>query len=153
MVPGIYWLFVLLDKTLLSIFIFLILFVIFDIFRGDGKFFISLSRAWLVAIPALLLTFPMTFAQNTIHLKSLRAEGKVFHLSAAPMFDINYNLSKCDTLGIVCVTIFHSGDVTSPDWATLHYNKQTQTLKVVDPEEGELFSYKVSKFLSLGFDD
>ena len=153
--PGFYWFFVFLDTfyihiTVGSFVLSILLLVSWVAIRKRHFEPLLLAGTFLFVFIAMLLTIPMTFTQNTIHLQSIRAEGKVFHLSASPLFDINYNLSKCDALGIICRTIYHSHDINSSNWAKLNYNKETRILTVVDPEEGSIFSYKVSKFLSLG---
>lgn len=153
--PGFYWFFVVLDTfylhiTIGSLILSILLLVVWLAIKKRHFQPLLLGGTFLFVFIAMVLTVPMTFTQNTIHIQSIRAEGKVFHLSASPMFDINYDLSKCDALGIVCKTVYHSGDNNSSRWAKLKYNDETRILTVVDPEKGAIFSYKVSKFLSLG---
>ena len=156
--PGFYWFFVVLDTfylhiTIGSLILSILLLVAWLAIKKRHFQPLLLAGTFLFVFIAMALTLPMTFTHNTFHIQSIRAEGKVFHLSASPMFDINYDLSKCDALGIVCKTIYHSGDINSSRWAKLKYNDETRILSVVDPEKGNIFSYKVTKFLSLGLGD
>lgn len=153
--PGFYWFFVVLDTfylhiTIGSLVLSILLLVGWLAIKKRHFQPLLLAGTFLFVFIAMVLTIPMTFTHNTIHIQSIRAEGKVFHLSASPMFDINYNLSRCDALGIICKTIYHSGDINSSNWAKLKYNDKTRILTVVDREKGAIFSYKVSRFLSLG---
>ena len=91
------------------------------------------------------MTFPITFAQNTVHLQQIRAEDRIYFLGAYPMFDINFYVAECDSLGIFCRTIFHSGDVTDRDWkdSQLKFDTNSRELKLEEPKEGIIFSYVV----------
>lgn len=151
--PGLYWLFVGLDSVFIHLIVgSAILGVIFLVIQAAKAGFTVKNRRWLnyslcmfVLAGSIFCTLPITFAQNTKHLQSLRVEQKVYQMGAYPMFDINFYVAECGPLGMICKTIFRSHDVMDPDWekSRLIYDETKRELQLNDPGEGIIFTYPI----------
>lgn len=153
-VPAIYWLFVFLDRVyFLSILGSAGVGIFFLFIRGVSKSqkykltLLSVAQCLFFFSIATFCTFPIIFAQSTVHMQSVRAEGKVYYMGAYPMFDINFYVAECESLGIICQTIYRSGDIMDSNWeqSKLNYDEGNRILELQEPEKGIIFSYQVPK--------
>ena len=152
-IPGIYWLFIMMDRyyaaSLVAAFmgsaIFLALTLLQKSTSQKRTYFSRVNLAFLTAGIAILCTFPMTFAQNSTHMESIQAGGRIYNLAAYPMFDVNLSVAECDPVGIFCTTIYRSHDITDMQWKKSHlaYNAQGHLLSLQTPNDGIIFSYAV----------
>lgn len=87
----------------------------------------------------------MVFANNHVHLKSVRVEERIYYLGAYPLFDINFYVAECDSLGFLCRKIYRSGDILDTAWenSKLSYDEKDRVLELHTPEEGMIFHYQV----------
>ncbi len=94
---------------------------------------------------SIIATFPMVLANNHVHLQSVRVEERIYYLGAYPLFDINFYVAECDSLGILCRKIYHSDDILDTAWqnSELSYDESKRVLKLHTPEKGVLFNYQV----------
>jgi len=149
---GPYWLFVVMDWTVLPLTI--------VSFAG----FFSASAVWLVrlvrressarsaALPSGLLLlaslvflgacFPALISLMT-PLDSLRARGRVYYLSGiTALMDNNYALFECDGVGLMCQEVYRSGDYSmAPMQTELAYDDATNTLSIEVGEHGTIHVY------------
>jgi hypothetical protein len=67
----------------------------------------------------------------------------MYHLAAYPLFDTNYALFECDSLGLLCNQIYLSPDLIGPEtWpGALTYQPDTNELSVNAGEEQGIFKY------------
>ncbi len=150
--PGIYWLFVFADKTLLPLAgIAGVAFIGVSIAslaqsrrkQADGNRLQAISLTFLLCGLALLTALLPLVARNTVHMDSLRVHNHMYHLAAYPLFDVNYALFECDSLGFLCNQIYLSPDLMGLEiWpGTLSYQPDTNELSVNAGEEQDVFKY------------
>jgi hypothetical protein len=161
-VPGVYWLFVILDRLSLflleslllqfkitvlvsSIVLILVLLVIKFIFPANRNRLNLLTGVLLSIGIALILTLPVVFAMSTTHLEGLRIDNRVYYLGAYPFVDIDYTVVECDRFGVFCRTIYFSYDITNTkmEMSHLNYDPQTRQLSLDEYSEGVIFTYAV----------
>ena len=151
-VPGLYWFFVFLDQAYLPLIVIsglvaIICFVLGKIAKSAEQsiVFHKVALGFLLTGFAIVFTLPIHFAQNTLHLHSVRTAANVYYLAAYPMFDVNFSVAECDFTGLVCRSIFRSGDVTDSRWkdSLLSYDKKKNVIELYEPEEGILFTHQV----------
>ncbi len=151
-VPGLYWLFVAIDRIVLpftgiALVGALSALIVALIFLAQKQTFgwqaLGVGGALLVAGLAAGSTFLMIFAQNTIHMDRVRVRHHIYYLAGYPMFDTNYRLFECDVVGLFCMSRYTSGDLLGPAaWpGTLSYASETNTLSIIADEEGVIFTY------------
>jgi hypothetical protein len=150
---GIYWLFPIMDKTLLPLIVIylvcsVICFVIWLVQLPKQK---ERANLWgylsvtLFIFGIILGTAIVSiFAHNTIHMDSVEAKGRVYYLAVYPLFDLNYGLFECDALGFVCENIYLSGDYSGRDWpGTITLSSTSNILYVKAGEAGTIFTYQL----------
>lgn len=151
-IPGIYWLFVFLDQMFLpGIAITTVtgaIFLVLRKFSGSTKYkrlFFLVSLSLFVLSVSIVATFPMVLANNHVHLQRVRVEERIYYLGAYPLFDINFYVAECDSLGILCRKIYRSGDILDTAWenSKLGYDERVRVLKLHTPEKGMIFRYQV----------
>jgi hypothetical protein len=151
-ISGIYWLFVLADETILPLagmagvaFIGVLIasLVQFARKRANGDRLLAISITLLLSGLALLTALPPFMARHTVHMDSLRVHNHVYYLAAYPLFDTNYALFECDSLGLLCNRIYLSPDLIGPEtWpGTLTYQPDKNELSVNAGEEQGIFKY------------
>ena len=153
--PGVYWLFIYVDQWFLeSIKYTFILAAIVFAFWVLSLFLINKISAQLIKIfgaliftgLAIVITFPVVIARNTVFIDKLQVKKNVYYLSAYPMFaEVNYSVAKCEFTGQLCKTIFISGDVTGTNWLNSHlkYDDHKKELLLIEDEKGIIFSEKL----------
>ena len=151
--PGIHWLCVLFDSGYLVTFvlsgagivIFFLIGAVRKILSKETALYFSLAIASLLLALSHFFMLPLEFAQHTVHLKSVRANFLVYHLSGYPMFDVNYEIAQCEPLGLICRNIYRSYDITDIDWRepNFSFDPATDILTLSLPEEGILFAEEV----------
>jgi hypothetical protein len=151
---GIYWLFLFLDRQFVPCILITAIFGLFFLVlrwfskstKNKYRFLLASLSSFIISI-SVLFTLPVVFANCTYHIQSIRAEGKIYHLGAYPLFDINFYVVECDPLGILCRKIYRSGDIIDSSWdrSSLYFNDKTRILELHEPEKGIIFSYKVPK--------
>jgi hypothetical protein len=150
--PGIYWLFIFADAVLPPAIVIAFILTLIFFLIGLGQYFIRspkpkpffvLAVTFLVAAIGLATTVPVLFAQNSVHMDSIRVRGHTYYLTAYPLFDINYRLYECDAIGFLCTNVYFSGDLMGPDaWpGTLEYSVESNVLSVRADELGTIYSY------------
>lgn len=151
--PGIHWLFVLFDSGYLATFvlsgagivIFFLIGAVRKILLKETALYFLLAIASLLLVLSHFFMLPLEFAQHTVHLKSVRVNFLVYHLSSYPMFDVNYEIAQCEPLGLICRNIYRSYDITEMNWREpiFSFDSDTDILTLSLLEEGILFSEKV----------
>lgn len=151
---GPYWLFVVMDWTVLPL-------TIASFFA-----FFSTSALWLARLlqrqtsaqsaaqlSGLLLLasvvflwacFPALISTMT-HLDDLRVRGRVYYLSGiTALMDENYALFECDGVGLICQQVYRSGDFppAGPVQARLAYDDATNTLSIEVGEHGTIHIHR-----------
>lgn len=154
-IPGVYWLFFYLDTWFLesigfcfiAAVVVLILWLVSKILKSDySSALMKIVGALTFTGIAILLTFPAFAAHNTVFVDRLEANGATYYLSAYPFFsEVNYGLAECESAGIICKTIFLSGDITGTNWLNSHlnYDENSKKLLLIEDIKGVIFSKQV----------
>jgi hypothetical protein len=121
-IPGIYWLFVLADATILPLagiagvaFIGVLIAGLVVRKRANDYRLLTISITFLLCGLALLTAVLPLMARNTVHMDSSQVHNHVYYLAAYPLFDVNYALFECDSLGLLCNQIYLSPDLMGPE--------------------------------------
>ena len=154
-VPGAYWLFITLDKWylesikytfVLAGFVLIIWIMSLFLIKKISAQLVKVFCALIFMGFAIIITFPVTVARNTVFVDKVQVKNKVYYLTAFPMFaEVNYSVSKCEFTGQFCQTIFVSGDITRTNWqlSSLKYDESKQELMVIEHEQGLIYSEEV----------
>ena len=150
---GPYWLFVVLDWTVL-----LLTVVSFLAFLGaSAVWLVRLIRqepsvrsaaltGGLLLLASLIFfgaSFP-TLISPIEPLDSLSARGRVYYLAGiGALTDNNYALFECDRVGLLCWQVYRSGDysLAEPMQANLTYDAATNTLTVEVGGHGTVYTH------------
>ncbi len=151
--PGLYWLFVAADAAILPLIgvaavaavVFLVLSLVqFVRHQWTGFLLLGLAGVCLGASLGLATTLIVIVAQHTVHMDSQRVRQHVYYLADYPFFaESNYRLYECDFIGLVCQSVYYSGDVFGSDsWpGALSYTADTNELVITTGEHTKLFTY------------
>jgi hypothetical protein len=87
------------------------------------------------------------FSWHPVHLDSIHVRQKTYHLAAYPMFDVNYGVYECDQMGLLCRSVYKSGDYLGPEAMRAHfaYDEMNGSLSVVVDawvQEEPIYSHK-----------
>jgi hypothetical protein len=152
---GPYWLFIMMDWTVLPLS--LVNALGFVMVAAVGLVRLS-RRAPAVRSAALtsgvLLLASLSFLGASLPLlmllltplDSLTVQGRVYHLAGiTALMDENYALFACDGYGLLCRQIYRSGDYAfaAPRRAQLAYDGATHTLSVAVGAHGTIHTYQL----------
>ncbi len=150
---GFYWLVVIVDKTILPVaaaFIVTALIVLLvgvarsHVHQSGMRQFVLNAGVLFVSGVLLLFTWPILFAQNTVHLDRAQVAGRTYYLAVYPMFDVNYALYECDSWGVFCTRVYRSGDILAGGLdAELVYTPDTRSLSIQGSQLGIIYTHQV----------
>ncbi|MBN1934362.1 MAG: hypothetical protein JW934_06840 [Anaerolineae bacterium] len=150
---GVYWLFVIVDKTILPVAVAFIVTALIVLLVGAVRslahkpgmrqFMLNASILFVSGV-LFLSTWPILFAQNTVHLDCAQVAGRTYYLTAYPMFDVNYALYECDSWGVFCTRVYRSGDILAGGLnVKLVYRPDTGELAIQDSELAIIYAHQV----------
>jgi len=151
---GPYWLFIMMDWTVLPLslvnslgFVIVAAVGLVRLSRREPSAQSSALTSGVLLLASMCFLgacFPLLISPMT-PLDSLTVQGRVYHLSGiTALIDENYALFECDGYGLLCRQIYRSGDYTfaEPIRAQLAYDAATNTLSVAVGAHGTIHTYQ-----------